>query len=63
LARRIVDLATGDARDPVAPPPSQMAELGQRGGRKGGAARAKALTPEERSAIAKRAAHKRWAKD
>ena len=31
-----------------------------RGGRKGGAARAAKLTPEQRSEIAKRAAAKRW---
>lgn len=31
------------------------------GGKKGGAARAAALSPEERSEIAKRAAAKRWA--
>ena len=29
-------------------------------GRKGGAARAKAVTPERRSAIARKAAEKRW---
>jgi hypothetical protein len=34
-----------------------------RGGKKGGAARAAKLTPEERSAIAKKAAAKRWDKD
>lgn len=33
---------------------------GSRGGRKGGAARAKALTPEQRSEIAKKAAKSRW---
>jgi len=64
LARRIVDIVAGDApRDPVAQPPSQMAELGQRGGLKGGAARAAKLSPEERSAIAKKAAAKRWNPD
>ena len=31
-------------------------------GRKGGKARAKALSPEKRSAIAKKAAKRRWAK-
>ncbi len=31
-------------------------------GRKGGQARAKALSPEKRSAIAKKAAKRRWAK-
>ena len=34
--------------------------LGRLGGLKGGKARAKKLTPEERSRIARLAAHKRW---
>lgn len=41
-------------KDPLA------AELGRRGGLKGGKARAAALTAEERSAIARRAAKARW---
>ena len=36
--------------------------LGKLGGRKGGKARAEKLTPEQRSAIAKKAAQARWAK-
>ena len=36
--------------------------LGKLGGLRGGAARAAALTPEKRSAIAKKAAAKRWGK-
>jgi len=36
--------------------------LGKLGGAKGGAARAKKLTAEQRSAIAKKAAAARWAK-
>lgn len=35
-------------------------ESGRRGGLKGGTARAAALTPEQRSEIAKKAAAKRW---
>ncbi len=35
-------------------------ELGQRGGLKGGAARARALSPERRSEIARKAAKSRW---
>lgn len=35
-------------------------ELGRLGGRKGGRARAEALTPEQRSEIARNAARKRW---
>lgn len=40
--------------------PWDMAELGRSGGLKGGNARAAALTPEQRSEIAKKAAAKRW---
>ena len=61
LAKLIVDIATGDT------PPDAKSDknpaavaLGRRGGLKGGAARAKKLTPEERSAIAKKAATSRW---
>lgn len=36
--------------------------LGKLGGAKGGKARAEALSPERRSAIAKKAAKARWAK-
>jgi hypothetical protein len=36
--------------------------LGKLGASKGGKARAAKLTPEQRSAIAKKAAHARWAK-
>lgn len=45
-----------DKRDPAA------VALGRKGGLKGGKARAAALTPEERSAIAKKAAATRWGK-
>jgi hypothetical protein len=37
-------------------------ELGRLGGRKGGPARARKLTQEQRSAIARKAAQTRWAK-
>lgn len=39
-----------------------MAEMGRRGGKKGGKARAEKLTPEERSEIARKAAQARWGK-
>mgnify|MGYP000396837404 CR=1 FL=1 len=62
LAKSIVDLSTGEVeesnpdegKDPVA------VALGRKGGLKGGKARAKKLTPEKRSEIAKIAALKRW---
>jgi hypothetical protein len=37
-----------------------MAEMGRKGGLKGGKARADSLTPQKRSQIAKKAAKKRW---
>ncbi len=37
-------------------------KLGRRGGLKGGPARAKKMTPEERSESARKAAKARWAK-
>jgi hypothetical protein len=60
LARRIVDEATGDTppvddgKDPAA------VALGRKGGKKGGKARAAKMTPEQRSAAAKKAAKARW---
>lgn len=45
-----------------APKNAAAVELGRLGGLKGGAARAAALTPEQRSEIAKRAAQARWKK-
>jgi len=56
LAKLIVDLATGNATEPVDKPPSAAAELG----RKGGAARAKKLSKKQRVSIAKKAARQRW---
>lgn len=64
LAKQIVDQATGDK--PIEPPPPEKnkaaQELGRLGGLKGGAARAKTLTKEQRSEIAKKAAAARWKK-
>ena len=64
LAKLIADMTTGDAEPESAPKgreknPAAVA-LGKLGGAKGGAARAAKLTPEERSAIAKRGAAARW---
>jgi hypothetical protein len=64
LAKRILDEATGEA-DKTEPPPvkNQAAvELGRLGGMKGGAARAAKLSPNKRTAIAKKAAAARWKK-
>lgn len=50
-------IATGEAED-TRDDPSK--EHHRRGGKTGGKARANALTPEQRSEIAKRAAARRW---
>ena len=65
LAKRIVDEATGDEPKTEPPPVKNEAAvaLGKLDGKKGGAARAAALTPEQRSEIAKKAAASRWKKD
>ena len=60
LAVLVGRIATGEVED-TADDPSKAHH--SRGGKKGGAARAAALTPEQRSEIAKKAAAKRWAKD
>jgi hypothetical protein len=39
-----------------------MQEMGRKGGKKGAKMRAEALTPEQRSEIARKAARTRWAK-
>lgn len=68
LAKMIVDLSVGN---PITEDISPIADkeknpaavtLGRLGGLKGGKARAASLTPTERSAIAKKAAQKRWRK-
>lgn len=63
-AKHILDQLTGDAPKEEPPPVKNAAAvaLGSLGGKKGGAARAKALTPEQRSEIAKKAAAGRWKK-
>lgn len=64
LAKSIVDQATGEAPiEPEKPEKNKAAqELGRLGGLKGGKARAKKLTAEERSEIARKAAKVRWGK-
>lgn len=64
LAKRIIDLATGNpiTEEPAVDPnknPAAVA-LGRMGGLKGGKARAAKLTPAKRKAIAKKAAKARW---
>lgn len=67
LAKRILDEATGDEPRTEAPAPQPKKNkaavaLGKIGGKKGGAARAAALTPEQRADIARKAAAGRWGK-
>lgn len=56
-AARIVDLATSDEELP------ERDEARAKGGKKGGQARTRNLTSEQRSEIARKAASARWAKD
>jgi len=63
LAKLVVDIATGEVEDRERPPETDLGKRAQAGGRKGGPARAIALTPEQRSEIAKTAADARWKKN
>jgi hypothetical protein len=61
LAKMIVDMSTGNAPpDPDAQKNPAAVALGKLGGAKGGPARAAALSPAKRKAIARKAAAKRW---
>lgn len=64
LARNVLDTVVPDAEPPkhkTDKNPAAVA-LGRLGGKKGGKARADALTAKERSAIARKAAQARWTK-
>jgi hypothetical protein len=61
LAKLIVDIATGEAEDSISESKRHLPALrGRAGGIKGGVARATALSPENRSKIARKAAKARW---
>ena len=60
IAADIVGMATSDSVDDNKNPHAKA--LGRLGGLKGGRARAKKLSPEQRSEIAKKAARARWSK-
>jgi Spy/CpxP family protein refolding chaperone len=60
LAKFLVDQATGEAEH--AQEETARVKASRKGGVSGGAARAKALTPEQRAEIAKLAANARWKK-
>jgi hypothetical protein len=59
LGKLIVDIATGQVEEPEE---TSAAKRARTAGRKGGSARAKKLTPQERSEIASLAAAARWKK-
>lgn len=52
-------IATGEIEEPKTPAKSAAAELGSKGGK----ARAAKLSAKQRSAVAKKAARRRWAKE
>lgn len=58
-AVKVMRIATGEEQD-TPPPDSGKDAAAVSMGRRGGAARAAAMTPERRAEIAKRAAVKRW---
>jgi hypothetical protein len=66
IAARIIAQVSGEASHPMERRPTKeqvsavAAELGRRGGLKGGKARAKKLSAAKRTAIAKKAAKARW---
>lgn len=59
IARHALDTVVPDAEPPKEKNPAAVA-LGRLGGLKGGKARAAKLSAEQRHAIAKKAAAKRW---
>lgn len=61
LAKLVVDIATGEAED-AGEEPTPKEPRAKKAGKKGGPARAKALSPERRSQIASIAAQARWKK-
>jgi hypothetical protein len=56
-AKLVVDIASGEVADALGKAPNRA-----KGGHKGGKARAGALTPEQRSEIARAASTARWKK-
>jgi hypothetical protein len=66
LAKLIVDIATGQAKDDTLIDPgtgknAAAVALGRLGGQKGGVARASKLSDQRRTDIARKAAQVRWA--
>ena len=63
LAKLIVDIATGEAEDAAADKKVPKPRRGRAGGLEGGKARARTLSKERRSEIARSAARSRWGKE
>jgi len=68
IALRVMQEATGEAQKTL--PPGERTEKnpdavkrGRKGGKRGGKARAKSVSPKDRSEIAKHAARVRWQTD
>ena len=59
-ALRVVEMATCEKLSQASKRNPAAVALGRLGGLKGGKARAKAMTPEQRKAIAQKAAETRW---
>ena len=62
LAFAIMQATTGGKTAEEPPKDPHAVALGRKGGKKGGAVRASRMTPEQRSAAAKKAAQARWSK-
>ncbi len=63
LAKLMIDIASGEVEDRPPTPEEQGKDSAAAAlGRKGGAARAKSMTAEKRSEIARMGAKKRWDK-
>lgn len=62
LAKLIVDISTGETEDGLKADDADISVQGRAGGLRGGKARAKKLTPEQRAEIAQIAATARWKK-
>jgi len=65
LGKLVGDILTGQIEDRQATPEGRATdavEFARKGGLKGGKARAKALTPKQRTEIARLAAEARWKK-
>jgi hypothetical protein len=60
-AVKVMRIATGEESETVAPDDGKDPNAKALGA-KGGAARAKSMTPERRAEIAKKGAYKRWSK-